>query len=224
MSRTRVLIADPLTIFRSGVRTLLLRDGEFDVAEAGDLDELLAVASERQPDVALIDLELPPSGGVEAVARLAEHCPTRAIVWSYTPGRDDVLAAVRAGARGYLHKQISPAGLVRSLRGVVVGEAPLPRDLASLMIDALHGLDERGRVRERAALLSGRECEVLELVADGARNREIAETLVISEFTVKRHMQNILRKLELPSRRAAAAFYRAAFASDESLFPAGRTA
>ena len=224
MSRTRVLIADPLTIFRSGVRTLLLRDGEFEVAEAGDLDELLAVASERQPDVALIDLDLPPAGGVEAVARLAECCPTRAIVWSYTPGRDDVLAAVRAGARGYLHKQISPAGLVRPLRGVVLGEAPLPRDLASLMIDALHGLDERGRVRERAALLSGRECEVLELVAEGARNREIAETLVISEFTVKRHMQNILRKLELPSRRAAAAFYRAAFASDDTLFPAGRTA
>ena len=83
------------------------------------------------------------------------------------------------------------------------------------MIDALHGLDERARAHERAAVLTSREREVLDLVAQGARNRQIAAALTISEFTVKRHMQNILQKLELPSRRAAATFYRTAFDQEE---------
>ena len=127
-----------------------------------------------------------------------------------------MLSAVRAGAHGFLHKEISPEGLVRALRGVVQGEAPMSRDLASLMIDALHGLDERTRAQERAAGLSAREREVLDLVAQGARNKQIASSLVISEFTVKRHVQNILQKLELPSRRAAATFYGTAFGSQEA--------
>ena len=223
MTRTRIVIADPLTIFRSGVRSLLLRESEFEVIEAGTLEELLRTVP-QSPDIALIDLDLPPVGGVEAVARLAERCDAHAIVWSFTPSRETVLAAVRAGASGYLHKEISASGLIRSLRGAVRGEAPLSRDLATLMIDALHGLDERDRARERAAALSERECEVLELVAGGARNKQVAEMLFISEFTVKRHMQNILRKLDLPSRRAAAAFYRTAFERDEPLVSMGRHA
>src|SRR6202011_2905096 len=121
------------------------------------------------------------------------------------------LSAVRSGADGYLHKEISPAGLIRSLRGVVDGEAPLSRDLATMMIDALHAVEKQASARERAAVLSVREREVLNFVARGARNKEIAAALFISEFTVKRHMQNILHKLELPSRRAAAAFYWSAF-------------
>jgi two-component system nitrate/nitrite response regulator NarL len=121
-----------------------------------------------------------------------------------------VLDAVRSGAHGFLHKEITPVGLVRALRGVVQGEAPLSRDLATLMIDALHGLDEQQRARERMGVLSAREREVLEFVADGARNKEIARALTISEFTAKRHVQNILQKLELPSRRAAATFYQTA--------------
>jgi len=135
------------------------------------------------------------------------------IVWSFEATREIVLAAVTAGAKGFLPKEISPAGLIRSLRGVVRGEAPLSRGLAMLMIDAVHGLEERDRVRERAVVLSAREREVLELVARGARNREIAQALSISEFTVKRHMQNILHKLDLPSRTAAGLFYRSAFES-----------
>jgi DNA-binding NarL/FixJ family response regulator len=150
------------------------------------------------------------------VQRLSQRCSTYTIVWSFEPTRETVLAAVRSGAHGFLHKEISPEGLVRALRGVVQGEAPLSRDLATLMIDALHGLDERTRARERAGVLSAREREVLDLIAQGARNKQIATALVISEFTVKRHVQNILQKLELPSRRAAATFYRTAFGSEEA--------
>jgi DNA-binding NarL/FixJ family response regulator len=216
MRRTRILVADPLRIFRAGVRNLLARESDFEVVEAGTLDEVLAAVDADCPDIALIDLELPPLGGVAAVQRLARQCSTYAIVWSFEPSRDTVLSAVRAGAHGFLHKEISADGLVRALRGVVQGEAPLSRDLATLMIDALHGMDERTRARDRAAVLSSRERQVLDLVAHGARNKQIAASLVISEFTVKRHVQNILQKLELPSRRAAATFYGTAFGSEEA--------
>ena len=216
MRRTRILVADPLRIFRSGVRTLLERESDFAVVEAGSLDDVLDATADDCPDIALLDLELPPVGGVAAVRRLARSCSTHMIVWSFEPTRETVLDAVRSGAHGFLHKEISPDGLVRALRGVVQGEAPLSRDLASLMIDALHGLDERTRARERVSVLSAREREVLEFVAKGHRNKEIATALTISEFTAKRHVQNILQKLELPSRRAAASYYITAFGVEES--------
>jgi len=216
VNRTRILVADSLEIFRSGVRNLLARESAFAVGEADSLDALLDAVDEGPPDIALIDLDLPPAGGVEAVRQLARRCSAYTIVWSFQPTREAVLTAVRAGAHGFLHKEISPEGLVRALRGVAQGEAPLSRDLASLMIDALHGLDERSRARDRASVLSPREREVLDLLAQGARNKQIAAVLVISEFTVKRHVQNILQKLELPSRRAAATFYRTAFGPEEA--------
>jgi DNA-binding NarL/FixJ family response regulator len=206
--RTKILVAESLAIFRTGVRNLLRRESDLDVLEASTFAEVSDVIAEGCPDIALIDLELPPLGGVEAVRLLTDRCSTHLIVWSFDPSREAVLAAVRAGADGYLHKRISPAGLVRSLRGVIHGEAPLSRDLATLMIDALHGLEERDRTRERLAALSAREREILSYVSSGARNRQIASALTISEFTVKRHMQNILGKLGVPSRRAAGDFYR----------------
>jgi two-component system nitrate/nitrite response regulator NarL len=209
--RTRILVADPMPLFRAGVRNLLRRESEFDVVEAATIDELLEHAVSDTPDIALIDFDLPPHGGIAAVARLAEYSDAHTIVWSLDPTRESVIGAIRAGASGFLHKQVSAHGLLRSLRGVLEGEAPISRHLTSLMIEALHGLDARERAREKAALLSRRELEVLQRVSVGARNREIANELFISEFTVKRHMQNILHKLELPSRNAAAGFYRAAF-------------
>jgi len=224
MNRTRILVADPLQIFRSGVRNLLARESDFEVVEAGSLDEVHQVIADGCPDIALLDLELPPVGGVAAVQRLARRCSAHMIVWSFEPTRETVLDAVRSGAHGFLRKEISPDGLVRALRGVVNGEAPLSRDLASMMIEALHGLDERQRARDRMGVLSVREREVLEFVAQGARNKQIASALTISEFTAKRHVQNILQKLELPSRRAAATFYRTAFGVEETPVVAQQTA
>lgn len=224
MKRTRILIADSLPIFRAGVRNLLAGESEFEVLEAASFDDLADLVEGECPDIALIDLALPPVGGVAAVAKVSEHCSAHTIVWSFEATRETVLAAIRAGASGYLHKEISPAGLVRSLRGVMRGEAPLARDLATLMIGALHGLEERDRAREKAAVLSPREREVLSYVAGGARNRQIAHALFISEFTVKRHMQNILQKLGLPSRRAAAVFYKAAFEAEQPELSVSRSA
>jgi two-component system nitrate/nitrite response regulator NarL len=211
VTRTRILVADSLSIFRAGVRTLLARESDFEIIEAATFDDVLRAIEHDCPDVALIDLDLPPCGGVAAVQRLKRQCSTYTIVWSFEPSRETVLAAVRSGAHGFLRKNISPEGLVRSLRGVVQGEAPLSRDLATLMIDALHGLDGHTRARDRAAVLSPREREVLDFIARGARNKQIAASLVISEFTVKRHVQNILHKLDVTSRDAAAMFYKDAF-------------
>jgi two-component system nitrate/nitrite response regulator NarL len=205
--KTRVCIADPMTVFRAGVREVLAREKDFEVVEAADAPALF-VALERGLDIVLIDDALPPAGGLAAVEAIRPHCP-EIIVWSLRPAAEDVLTAVRAGATGYLRKEISPSGLVRSLRGASRGESPLSRDLAALMIDALHASECVARARQVQAILSAREREVLDHVARGSRNKQIAAALTISEFTVKRHVQNILHKLELPSRRAAAALYSA---------------
>jgi two-component system nitrate/nitrite response regulator NarL len=210
---TRVLVADSLPIFRAGVARLLHRESEFDVVEAGSLDDFPRLAH-RRPEIALLDADLPPRGALAALAWLSEHCDCHTIVWSLAPSPVHVLDLIRAGARGYLRKDISPRGLLRSLHGVARGEAPLSRDLATMMIDALHGFDEQTRARERAATLSTRERQVLDLVAQGAQNRQIAHALSISEFTVKRHVQNILEKLSVSSRRAAADFYVAAYGAE----------
>jgi two-component system nitrate/nitrite response regulator NarL len=206
----RVLVADHVTIFRTGVRNLLRRESDFDVIEAASYEEAELRLEAGCPEIALIDLDLPANGGVEAVRLLSERCSTYLIVWSFDPTPRSVLAAVRAGAHGYLDKKITPAGLVRSLRGVMRGEAPLSRDLTRLMVDAIHSSELRDQSRERLAVLSARETEILEHLAQGARNRQIAAALTISEFTVKRHVQNILSKLEVGSRRAASDFYLAA--------------
>ena len=206
MKASRVLVADSLSIFRAGVHNLLSREGEFDVLEAGTVDEAVHVAAASHPDIVLIDLHLPVQGGLAAVQRLAEASDAYPILWSLAPTREVVLEGIRAGAYGFLRKEISPAGLLRALRGVAHGEAPLSRDLASLMIDALHGRDQRHQARERLAALSGRELEVLRLVAAGKTNREIAAELVLSEHTVARHVQNIFAKLRVSSRTAATVF------------------
>jgi two-component system nitrate/nitrite response regulator NarL len=219
MKRTRVLVADPVRIFRIGVRNLLARESDLEVVEAAYFDDVKPL-DHAWPDIALIDLNLPPCGSIGAVQWLKSHCEAHTIVWSFEPTRETVLGAILGGADGYLHKEISRAGLLRSLRGVAQGEAPLSRDLASLMIDALHGLEQRDRWRDRMAVLSQREKEVLEHVAFGERNRQIAQILAISEYTVKRHVQNILGKLEVGSRGAAAACYREATEASEDVVAA----
>lgn len=208
--KTKVLVADPFAIFRAGVSNLLRRERDFAVSEVGDLRALQNRVGAQCPDIVLIDLDLPAAGGVAAVQWLDGHCSTHTIVWSFDPSRESVLAAVRAGAIGYLRKDISPEGLVRSLRGVVNGEAPLSRDLAAVMVDAIHKFTDCEETRGRLSELSSRECEVLDHLARGKRNRQIASELTISEFTVKRHVQNILGKLDLRSRREAGDFYYAA--------------
>jgi DNA-binding NarL/FixJ family response regulator len=211
MTRTTVLAADEAVVFRAAVRSLLARESDLAVVEAGDLDGVVRQVANAVPDIALIDVALPPVGAVAAVTYFRRFFPaTTTVVWGLDPSPDDVLACVRAGAIGFLTKDVSPHGFVRALRGIARGESPMPRSLTAAMIGALHDLDERQRAAERSAALSVREREVLDHLAEGLRNREIARRLYISEATVKRHVQNILRKLGASSRREAVAMFRTA--------------
>jgi DNA-binding NarL/FixJ family response regulator len=191
---------------------VLLAEEDFIVREAGDRDEVLHSVAATDCDVVLIDFDLPPGGALAVLPDLLVNADAHAIVWSFKPSQENVLSALRHGASGYLHKEIPAGGLIRTLRALAEGEAPLARDLAGAAISAVRGSGDR----EVASILTAREREVLALVASGARNRQVAAALEISEFTVKRHVQNILRKLALPSRVEAAAFYRSAFPNDEA--------
>lgn len=217
MNRTRVLVADSLSIFRAGVRNVLAREGDFDVVEAGTTDEVLRVASTERPEIALVDLDLPAEGGIATVERLVDGGDVCPILWSFQPTREAVLEGICAGAFGFLEKNVSTPALVQALRAVASGEPALAPRLGSLLIEALHGFDRRRQARERLRSLSSRELQVLELVSRGAPNKQIAAELTISEFTVKRHVQNILDKLEVGSRRTAAECFAAAFGPDTAL-------
>ena len=205
---TTVLIADPLSMFRVGVRAVVENSALFAVVEARTLDEAIEAVEPEGAAIALIDLRLPPLGGIEAAAQLSRRAETRAVVWSSAPTPENVLAALRNGAAGYLDKRIAPPELIQSLRSIAAGQVPLSRDVVGVPTGAPDSSRELGGQGADLLTLSVREHEVLEHVATGSRNREIADELGISEFTVKRHVQNVLRKLGVPSRSAAASFYR----------------
>lgn len=205
----RVLVADRSPIFRLAVSRLLSEHG-FSVAEAATTCDLIqAAAPESGPALALVDLDLPPSGGLEAVSQLVLRGDVKAILWGNSVTAEDVLEAVRVGAAGFLRKEISSEGLVRALEGLARGEAPLGRELAQGLIDALQREAAPVGIAARTRTLSLREREVLEFLVTGAHNKQIGSVLEISEFTVKRHVQNILRKLDVPTRHAAATLYLA---------------
>jgi DNA-binding NarL/FixJ family response regulator len=216
-TRAKVVIADSDAVIRTAARLALEQHGGFFVAEAGDLEELEEIAAVVRPDVALVDIGLPPAGGLEAAVAVGIDHEVRVVLWDYSPDPARILAGLRANVYGFLPKTIAPTALVRALSGVAAGEACLSRELTSDLIEQLVKLARRERSRRLTAALSDREREVLELIAEGFANREVAEKLFISEYTVKRHVHNILAKLGERSRRAAAAAYRDARGAQNAL-------
>jgi DNA-binding NarL/FixJ family response regulator len=208
--RITLILADAGPMFRLGLRVLLREYDEFEIQEAGDLATLIALASHaRAPATALIDLDLPPAGGAAAVTSVCDSVAAP-VVWCsgsrLTP--DVVYELVRCGAAGILRKEIAPSGVVRTLRAAANGEAPLPRDLVTGLLTRIHSLNAPRVARPAIATLSSREREVLALVAEGHSNKTIARKLYISEFTAKRHVQNVLNKLALHRRQDAATRFR----------------
>lgn len=203
-----VLIADDHAVVRQGLRTFLELQEDIAVAgEAADGEEALRAAGELQPDVILMDLVMPRLAGVEAIERLrAAGSTARVIVLTSFLDEDKVLPAVRAGAAGYLLKDVEPAQLVDAIRTVDRGEALLHPAVAARVLQELVA---PGDAPDRAALhesLTAREREVLALLARGLANKAIAFELGCAEKTVKTHVGNILAKLGLSDRTQAALY------------------
>jgi NarL family two-component system response regulator LiaR len=190
---------------RQGLRTFLeLQEGIQVVAEAEDGEQAVAAAQETKPDVVLLDLVMPRLGGVEAIRRIREVSPqSRVIVLTSFFGDDKLFPAVRAGAAGYLLKDVQPQELVRAIKTVHGGNALLAPEVASRLLGELAATGERPRASDG---LTAREREVLGLIASGMPNKVIAGRLSVSEKTVKTHVSNILGKLGLTDRTQAALY------------------
>jgi DNA-binding NarL/FixJ family response regulator len=198
----RVLLVDDHQVVRRGLRTFLEVQGDIEVVgEAGDGEEGVARAQELRPDVILMDVKMPGTDGIAALRLLRDAGnPARVlIVTSFTEQRT-VVPALRAGAAGYVYKDVDPVALADAIRSVHAGHVLLQPEVAG----ALLAQDQAGTGTGRANTLTEREREVLALIADGRSNREIARALVLSEKTVKTHVSNILMKLDLADRTQAA--------------------
>jgi DNA-binding NarL/FixJ family response regulator len=203
----RVLLVDDHALVREGVAGLLATQPDIEIAgEAEDGFQALEKARATMPDVILMDIEMPRCDGLEATRLIKQELPYVKIVMLTVHDADDRLfEAVRNGAQGYLLKDIGSAELIEMLRGIEQGEAPISRTTAARILDEFARQDET-RQLDGEVLLTRREREVLQWVARGASNREIAEALVISENTVKNHMRNILSKLHLSNRAQVMAY------------------
>ncbi|MFD9971604.1 response regulator [Streptomyces sp. NPDC059017] len=198
----RVLLVDDHQVVRRGLRTFLeVQDDIEVVGEAGDGEEGVARAGELRPDVVLMDVRMPGTDGIEALRKLRalDNTAKVLVVTSFTERRT-VVPALRAGASGYVYKDVDPDALAAAIRSVHAGHVLLQPEVAG----ALLAQDEPGGGQGRGTSLTEREREVLGLIADGRSNREIARALVLSEKTVKTHVSNILMKLDLADRTQAA--------------------
>ena len=200
----RVVIADDHPMTRVGVRVALERDGFEICAEADDAASAVAAAERESPDICLLDIQMPGSG-IHAAEEIARKVPDAAIVMLTVSRSDrDLFDALRVGASGYLLKDTDPERLPLALRGVLEGEAALPRHLVALVIEEFR---ERGRrrpiLKKRGVVLTDREWEVLDLMSQGLTTFEIADRLFIEPVTVRTHVSAILKKLRVSSRKAA---------------------
>ncbi|OEU88496.1 LuxR family transcriptional regulator [Streptomyces abyssalis] len=199
----RVLIVDDHQVVRRGLRTFLeIQDDIEVVGEAADGHEGVACAEELRPDVVLMDVKMPGTDGIEALRELRRlQNPARVLVVTSFTEQRTVVPALRAGAAGYVYKDVDPDALAGAIRSIHAGHVLLQPEVAgALLADDAGGGGGSGR----GSVLTEREREVLELIADGRSNREIARTLVLSEKTVKTHVSNILMKLDLADRTQAA--------------------
>jgi DNA-binding NarL/FixJ family response regulator len=200
----RVVIVDDHHLFRSGVRAELGEEVEV-VGDAGGVEEAVAIIREERPDVVLLDVHMPDGGGVEVIARVSSEQPSvRFLALSVSDAAEDVIAVIRAGARGYVTKTISGAELVDAVRRVAGGDAVFSPRLAGFVLDAFAA--DRSKVGQPPTedpeldQLTPREREVLRHIARGYMYKEVAQRLGISVKTVEAHVSAVLRKLQLSSR------------------------
>ncbi|MDQ3251837.1 MAG: response regulator transcription factor [Actinomycetota bacterium] len=205
MQPLRLLLVDDHALFREGLISLLSYQDDFAVVgEAENAESALGQARALEPDIVLMDIELPGEDGVAATRRLTTELPAVTVVMLTV--RDDsqtLFEAIKAGAQGYLVKNVRSRELLEQLRGLARGEAAISRRMAARILEEIRGQTEPFGPEE---VLTAREMDVLELVAARHSNAEIAGRLLVSEHTVKNHMKSILSKLHLRNRHQAAAY------------------
>lgn len=213
----QILIADDHQLFRDGIRTLLLAAPDMGlVGEAETGDQVVTMAAQLQPDVVLMDIQMPGINGIEATRQIVHASPHIAVLM-VTMFDDDqsVFAAMRAGARGYVLKGAKHEDMLRAIRAVGNGEAIFSPTVAARMM-GFFARTRPARLTQVFPELSEREREVLSLIAEGYKNPEIAEELVLSPKTVRNHVSNILSKLQVADRAQAILKAReAGFGTDE---------
>ena len=208
MSVIRVILADDQALFREGLRTLLSTRPELEVlGEAANGQEALALVERLHPDVVLMDLQMPVMDGIRATAHLRQRWPSIPVL-ALTTFDDDanLFGALRAGAAGYLLKDVSSETLLAAITAAARGEAFLQSTVTGRVVAAFARLMESGGPRAEALVLplSPREREILALLGTGGSNKEIADRLCLAEGTVKNHVTNILTKLDVRDRTQAA--------------------
>jgi two-component system NarL family response regulator len=204
----RVLICDDHALFRRGLIMVLESEEGIDVvAEAEDGEEAIEKAEEAAPDVVLMDVRMPRMSGIEATRAIADAVPAAKILMlTVSDEEEDLYEAVKAGATGYLLKEISIEEVANAIRAVVTGQSLISPSMASKLLSEFNNLAKQAQQKVLVPKLTDRELQVLKLVAQGMSNREVAEELFISENTVKNHVRNILEKLHLHSRMEAVVY------------------
>ena len=203
----RVLIADDQPLFRRGLHVVLgTEDGIEVVGEAENGQEAVEKAQELVPDVVLMDVRMPRVNGIEATRQIRIDVPsTKILMLTVSDAEEDLYEAIKAGANGYLLKEISVEEVAEAIRAVSQGQSLISPSMASKLLNEFNALVRRAEGRDQlpTPTLTTREIEILRLVAKGMSNREIADELFISENTVKNHVRNILEKLHLHNRMEA---------------------
>lgn len=204
LEKISIVLVDDHAIVRQGLRTYLELQSDIEVVgEASDGNEALQVVRETLPDIVLMDLVMPNADGVEATRAVTAASPsTRVIVLTSFSEDEKVFASIKAGAQGYLMKDVLPQDLVKAIRTVYRGEAQLDPEIARKLMQEFTNPQPAAPRHD----LTERELEVLRLIAHGKTNKDIAEDLVLSEKTVKTHVSNILQKLHLSDRTQAAVY------------------
>jgi DNA-binding NarL/FixJ family response regulator len=205
MSTIKVLLADDQALFREALHILLAAQPDIEVVgEAGNGEEALRLVAEKQPDVVLMDLQMPVLNGVAATRRIHAEFPACRVIALTTYDDDEyVFEGLRAGAIGYLLKDAPAQKLIEAIQAAARGESFLQPSIASKVV-AEFNRQIRRTPQPLTEPLTSREVDILRLMADGLNNREIADSLVIAEGTVKNHISNILGKLGVRDRTQAA--------------------
>jgi DNA-binding NarL/FixJ family response regulator len=212
MTKIKIIIVDDHVLFREGLAGIIRQEADFEVVGlVGTVQEAVETAKKMDPDIILMDFNLPDGTGAEATQKILQDCPDCKIVFMTMSERDeDLLAAIRSGAVGYLLKNMTPSKLTAALRAVQEGESALSRSMTLKVMKELSRTPATEPIRDPAlGKLTHREKEVLTEIATGKSNQEISKQLFISENTVKYHVHSILEKLNLEDRKEAARFAKA---------------